>query len=49
MIHCEFQNIKKLEVNKVTRASETFNVPSLNEFLLNVSSDQVKISADFDS
>ena len=47
MICCEFQNIKKLEANKATRASEASNVPSLNKFLLNFSSDQVKISTEF--
>ena len=47
MIHCEFQNIKELEADKAYTASEAAGVPSLNKFLLNVSSDQVKVSVDF--
>ena len=48
MIQCEFQNIKELKVNKACETSETAGVSSLNKFLLNVSSDQVKISVNFD-
>ena len=49
MIYHEFQNIKKLKTDEVTRALETSTVSSLNKFLLNILSDQVKISANFDS
>ena len=49
MIHCEFQNIEELEADKVTRASETSTVSFLNKFLLNVSSDQVEVSFNFNS
>ena len=48
MIHHEFQNIEKLKTDKAVRASETSTVSSLNEFLLNVLSDQVEISVNFD-
>ena len=47
MICHEFKNIEKLETNKVTRASETSTVSSLNKFLLNVLSDQVETPTDF--
>ena len=49
MIWCEFQNIEELKADEAHEASEVTVVPSLNEFLLNVSSDQVKVSVDFDS
>ena len=48
MIWCEFQNIEELKVNEACEASEATIVPSLDEFLLNVLSDQVKVSVDFD-
>ena len=44
-----FQNIKELKINEAHETSETANVSSLNESLLNMSSDQVKVSVDFDS
>ena len=49
MIQCEFQNIKELEVNEACKTSEAAGVSSLNEFLLNVSSDQIKVPVDFNS
>ena len=48
MIQCEFQNIEELKTDKAHETSEAAVVPSLNKFLLNVSSDQVKVSVDFD-
>ena len=48
MIQHEFQNIKELETDEACETSEAAVVPSLNEFLLNVSSDQVKVSVNFD-
>ena len=48
MVWCEFQNIEELEADEAHEASEVTVVPSLNEFLLNVSSDQVKVPVDFD-
>ena len=48
MIQCKVQNIKKLEADEAYEASEAAGVPSLDKFLLNVSSDQVKVPADFD-
>ena len=48
MVWCEFQNIEELEANEAHEASEVTVVPSLNEFLLNVSSNQVKVPVDFD-
>ena len=48
MIQHEFQNIKELETNEAYETSETADVSSLNKFLLNMLSDQVKISVDFD-
>ena len=49
MIYCEFQNIKELETNEACETSEATVMSSLNEFLLDVSSDQMKISVNFDS
>ena len=48
MIQCEFQNIEELEANEAHKASEAAVVPFLNEFLLNVLSDQVEVPVDFD-
>ena len=48
MICHKFQNIEKLKTDKAARASETFTVSLLNKFLLNISSDQVEISVNFD-
>ena len=47
MIQWEFQNIKELEANKACEASETAVMSSLDEFLLNVSSNQIEFLADF--
>ena len=49
MIQCEFQNIEELKTDKADETSEAAVVPSLNKFLLNVLSDQVKVPVDFDS
>ena len=48
MVQCEFQNIEELKADEAHEASEVTVVPSLNEFLLNVSSDQVEVPVDFD-
>ena len=48
IICCEFQNIEKLKTNEAARASEASTVPSLNEFLLNILSDQVEVPVNFD-
>ena len=48
MIQHEFQNIKELETDEAHETSEAAVVPSLNEFLLNMSSNQVEVSVDFD-
>ena len=49
MIQQKFQNIEELEADKAQKASETAIAPSLNNFLLNMLSDQVEISMKFDS
>ena len=49
MIWQKFQNIEELEVNKAQKASETAIVSSLNNFLLNMLFNQVKVSMKFDS
>ena len=49
MIQCDFQKIKELKINEAHKTSETADVSSLNEFLLNVLSDQIKISVNFNS
>ena len=49
MIQSEFQNNKELEADKACKTSETADVSSLNKFLFNILSDQVKISVDFNS
>ena len=38
----------KLKINEAAKASEASTVPSLNDFILNILSDQVKISANLD-
>ena len=48
MIQCEFQNIKELKADKAHETSKAAVMSSLNKFLLNVSSDQVKVPVDFD-
>ena len=47
MIQHEFQNIEKLEADKAHEASKTAIISSLNKFLLNISSDQMKILMNF--
>ena len=49
MICYKFQNIKELKADKVTRAFKASTMSSLDKFLLNVSSDQVEVPANFDS
>ena len=49
MIQCEFQNIKELKTDEAHKTSEAAAVSSLNEFLLNVLSDQVEVLSDFNS
>ena len=49
MIWCEFQNIEELKINEAYEASKAAVVLSLNEFLLNMSSDQVEVPVNFDS
>ena len=48
MIQCEFQNIEELKANKAHKTSEAAVVPFLNKFLLNVSSNQIKVPVNFD-
>ena len=47
MIWQKFQNIKELEVNKSQKTSETAIMSSLNNFLLNVLSDQIEVLMKF--
>ena len=49
MVQQEFQNIEELEADEARQASETAIAPSLNDFLLNVSSDQVEVLMKFNS
>ena len=49
MIWWKLQNIEELEADKAKQASETAAVSFLNDFLLNVSSDQIEVSLKFDS
>ena len=49
MIQQEFQNIEELKINEACETSEAAVMSSLNKFLLNMSSDQVEVSVDFDS
>ena len=49
MIHWEFQNIEELEANEVQKTSETATVSSLNNFFLNILSDQIKVLIEFNS
>ena len=48
MIYHEFQNIKELKANKAYETSKTTSVSLLNEFLLNVSFNQIKVPVNFD-
>ena len=47
MVQQEFQNIEELKADEARQASETAIVPSLDDFLLNVSSDQVEVLMEF--
>ena len=49
MIQQKFQNIKELKANKAHETSEAAVVSSLNKFLLNVLSNQIKVSVNFNS
>ena len=49
MIQQELQNIEELEADEAREAFETAMMSSLNNFLLNVSSDQIEVSMKFDS
>ena len=49
MIWWELQNIEELEINKVKQAFKTAAVSSLNDFLLNVSFNQIKVLMKFNS
>ena len=47
MIQQKFQNIEELKVNEAQKASETAIVSSLNNFLLNVLFNQIKVLMKF--
>ena len=47
MIQQKLQNIEELKANKVKETFKTAAVPSLNNFLLNVSFNQIKVSLKF--
>ena len=47
MIQCKFQNIKELKANEACETSEAAVMSFLNEFLLNVSFNQVEVPVDF--
>ena len=49
MIWQKLQNIEELETDEAREASETAIVSSLNDFLLNMLSDQIKVLLKFDS
>ena len=49
IVQHELQNIEELKINEACEASKTTAVSFLNEFLLNMLSNQVEISVDFDS
>ena len=49
MIQQKFQNIEELEADKVQKASETAIMSSLDDFLLNVLSDQIEVLMKFNS
>ena len=48
MLWWELQNIKKFKTNKARKVSETAIMSLLNKFLLNMLSDQIKFSMNFD-
>ena len=43
----ELQNIKEFKTNKVKEAFKTITIFLLNEFLLNMLSDQIRFSVNF--
>ena len=49
MIQQKLQNIEELKIIKTTETSETVIMFSLNDFLLNMLSDQIKVLMKFDS
>ena len=49
MVWQELQNIEELEINEAREAFKTAIVSSLNNFLLNMSSDQVEVLMEFNS
>ena len=49
MIQQKFQNIEELKVNKAQKVSKTVTVSFLNDFLLNVLFNQIKVLMKFDS
>ena len=49
MIQQKFQNIEELEADKAQKASETAIVSSLNDFLLNMLFNQIKVLMKFNS
>ena len=48
MIQHKFQNIKELKANKAHKVSETVDMSFLNEFLLNMLFNQIKVLMKFD-
>ena len=48
MIQHKFQNIEELKADEAHKTSKAAVVSSLNKFLLNMSSDQVEVSVNFD-
>ena len=49
MIQQELQNIEELEINEAKQAFKTTAVSSLNDFLLNMLFNQVKVLMKFNS
>ena len=49
IIQQKLQNIEELKVNEAKQASETAAVFFLDDFLLNVLFNQIKVSLEFDS
>ena len=49
MIQQELQNIEELKIIKIKETSETVTVSSLNDFLLNMLFNQIKVLMKFDS
>ena len=49
MIQQKFQNIEELKADKAQKASETAIMSSLNNFLLNMLFNQIKVLIEFNS